>query len=92
MEAMAQLLKEGKIRAAGVSNFSRDEIEQANKLCPIASDQPPYSMVLRDIEKDILPFCRENKIAVIVYSPLQRGLLTGKFQTKCQLQTWRPQS
>ena len=79
MEALAQLLKEGKILAAGVSNFSAEEIETANKIVPIASDQPPYSMVLRDIEQDVLPFCRKNNIGVIVYSPLQRGLLTGKF-------------
>lgn len=79
MEALNQLLKEGKIRAAGVSNFSAGDMEKARKICPIASDQPPYSMVLRDIEKDVLPFCRENNIGVIVYSPLQRGLLTGKF-------------
>ncbi len=79
MEAMVQLLKEGKIKAAGVSNFTVEDMKIANKICPIASDQPPYSMVLRKIEKDVLPFCRENNIGVIVYSPLQRGLLTGKF-------------
>jgi len=80
MEALAQLLKEGKILAAGVSNFTAEEIEQSNKLVQIASDQPPYSMVLRDIEKEVLPYCRENNVGVIVYSPLQRGLLTGKFK------------
>ncbi len=80
MEAVAQLLKEGKIRAAGVSNFTVDDIRAASSLVPIASDQPPYSMVLRDIEKDVLPYCREHNIGVIVYSPLQRGLLTGKFK------------
>jgi aryl-alcohol dehydrogenase-like predicted oxidoreductase len=80
MEALQTLLKEGKILAAGVSNFTADEIERSNKIVPIASDQPPYSMVVRDAEKDILPFCREHNIGVIVYSPLQRGLLTGKFK------------
>jgi aryl-alcohol dehydrogenase-like predicted oxidoreductase len=80
MEALDQLLKEGKILAAGVSNFTAAEIETSNKIIPIASNQPPYSMVLRDIEKDVLPFCRDNNIATIVYSPLQRGLLTGKFK------------
>lgn len=79
MEALGQLIKEGKILAAGVSNFTAAEIEQANKLLPIASDQPPYSMVVRDIEKDVLPYCREHNIGIIVYSPMQRGLLTGKF-------------
>lgn len=80
MEALDQLLKEGKILAAGVSNFTPDEIAKSNSIVPIASDQPPYSMVLRDIEKDVLPYCREHNIGVIVYSPLQRGLLTGKFK------------
>jgi aryl-alcohol dehydrogenase-like predicted oxidoreductase len=80
MEALQQLLKEGKILAAGVSNFTAEEIERSNKIVPIASDQPPYSMVLRNIENDVLPFCRDNNIGVIVYSPLQRGLLTGKFK------------
>jgi aryl-alcohol dehydrogenase-like predicted oxidoreductase len=80
MEACAQLLKEGKIRAVGVSNFTADDIRKCHKMVPIASNQPPYSMVLRDIEKDVLPFCREHDIASIVYSPLQRGLLTGKFK------------
>ncbi len=84
MDAMNQLLKEGKILAAGVSNFSASDIKRANELCPIASDQPPYSMVLRDIEKDVLPFCKEKEIGVIVYSPLQRGLLTGKFKPDVQ--------
>jgi aryl-alcohol dehydrogenase-like predicted oxidoreductase len=80
MEALEQLLQEGKILAAGVSNFNAQEIEQANKIVPLASDQPPYSMVLRDIEKDILPYCLKHDIGLIVYSPLQRGLLTGKFK------------
>ena len=80
MEALQQLLQEGKIKAAGVSNFTVKEIDRANKVLPIASNQPPYSMVLRDIEKDVLPYCREHRIGIIVYSPLQRGLLTGKFK------------
>jgi len=78
-EAMAKLIKQGKIRAAGVSNFTADEIAAANRVVPLASDQPPYSMVERGVEKDVLPYCREHNIGVIVYSPLQRGLLTGKF-------------
>lgn len=80
MEAMQTLIKDGKILAAGVSNFSVSDMEESLKICPIASNQPPYSMVVREIEKDILPFCRANNIGVIVYSPLQRGLLTGKFK------------
>jgi aryl-alcohol dehydrogenase-like predicted oxidoreductase len=77
-EAVAQLLKAGKIRAAGVSNFSLEQIEQAGKMVPLASVQPPYSMINRGIEKDLLPYCRKHRLGVLVYSPLQRGLLTGK--------------
>ncbi len=84
MDALNTLIKQGKILAAGVSNFSRDEIEVSSKLCSIASNQPPYSMVLRDIENDILPYCRYQNIGIIVYSPLQRGLLTGKFKPDVQ--------
>ncbi len=84
MEAMNILLAQGKIRAAGVSNFSLAEIKEARKLCPLASDQPPFSMVNRGIENDILPYCLDNNIGVIVYSPLQRGLLTGKFKADSQ--------
>lgn len=79
MEALAQLVKEGKIKAGGVSNFTKDEIVECRKHFPIASNQPPYSMLVRGIEKDILPYCRDNNIGIIVYSPLQRGILTGKF-------------
>lgn len=80
MEALDLLLKQGKIRVAGVSNFTVEEIEVCSRGGLLASNQPPYSMVNRDIEKDVLPFCRQNKIGVVVYSPLQRGLLTGKFK------------
>jgi len=78
MEAVDKLLKDGKIRAAGVSNFTVEEIEAACKVVPLASDQPPYSMVCRGIEADILPYCREHGVGVVVYSPLQLGLLSGK--------------
>ncbi len=79
MAAMDKLLKDGKIRAAGVSNFTVEETAEAMATVPIASHQSPYSMVRRNIEADVLPFCRKNGIAVLAYSPLQRGLLTGKF-------------
>ena len=78
MEAIDKLLEDGKIRAAGVSNFAVEEIEECSKMAPIASDQPPFSMVNRGAESDVLPYCLEHDIGVIVYSPLQRGLLTGK--------------
>jgi aryl-alcohol dehydrogenase-like predicted oxidoreductase len=77
-EAVGQLIKAGKVRAAGVSNFSIEQIEQAGRIVPLASVQPPYSMINRGIEKDLLPYCREHNLGVLGYSPLQRGLLTGK--------------
>ena len=78
MEAVEKLIKDGKIRAAGVSNFTLDEIQAATACVPLASVQPPYSMINRGIEDDILPYCREHNIGILAYSPLQRGLLTGK--------------
>ncbi len=78
MEAIARLLKDGKILASGVSNFSVEDMEAARRVAPLASDQPPYSMVNRGIESSLLQYCMEHNIGVIVYSPLQRGLLTGK--------------
>ncbi len=78
MEALQTLIDQGKIRAAGTSNFTVDLLERANAVVPLASNQPPYSMVNRGIDNDVLPFCRDNGMSSIVYSPLQRGLLTGK--------------
>ncbi|MBL7221286.1 MAG: aldo/keto reductase [Phycisphaerae bacterium] len=77
-EALTKLLAQGKIRAVGESNFSVELLDEISHQIPIASNQPPYSMVNRGIEDDVLPYCVENDISVIVYSPLQRGLLTGK--------------
>ena len=78
MEALAILLQQGKIRAAGVSNFAPDLIERAREIVPIVSVQSPYSMVNLAIEDDVLPYAREHGLGVLAYSPLQRGLLTGK--------------
>ncbi|MGB9682155.1 MAG: aldo/keto reductase [bacterium] len=75
---MAELVKEGKIRYAGVSNFNVEQLKRIEKIHPVASLQPPYSMITRGIEKEILPYCKEKNIGVIVYSPMQKGLLTGK--------------
>jgi aryl-alcohol dehydrogenase-like predicted oxidoreductase len=75
--AMAELKKEGKVRYIGVSNFNVGQMRRAMEIAPIASLQPPFSMIKRDIEKDILPFCQEQHIGVIVYSPMASGLLTG---------------
>jgi aryl-alcohol dehydrogenase-like predicted oxidoreductase len=75
--AMAQLKKEGKVRAIGVSNFSIEQMRQAQKIAPIDSLQPPYSLIKPDAEKDLLPFCQEHNIGVIVYSPMMSGMLAG---------------
>lgn len=76
---MADLVAEGKVRYLGVSNF---DVSQMKAICathPIASLQPPYSLLRRGIEAEILPYCKANKIGVIPYSPMMSGLLTGKF-------------
>lgn len=80
MEAIALLQEQGKIRAGGVCNYTVDQMRTAEKVVSLASNQVPYSMVFRDIEKDVVPYCIENKKSVIAYSPLQRGLLTGKIK------------
>lgn len=80
MEAVLQLQQAGKIRAAGVCNYTVDQMKTAETVLPLASNQVPYSMVFRDIEKDVIPYCIEHQKAVIAYSPLQRGLLTGKIK------------
>jgi len=78
MEGMVRLKEQGKIRAIGVSNFSKDLLAGCLAAGPLTSDQPRYNPIDRRIEADILPFCREHRIGVITYSPLERGLLTGK--------------
>ena len=74
---MAALQKEGKVRYIGVSNFSVSQMERALAIAPIQSLQPPYSLIRREVEKEILPFCQQHNIGVIVYSPMASGLLTG---------------
>jgi aryl-alcohol dehydrogenase-like predicted oxidoreductase len=76
--AMAELKAEGKVRYIGVSNFDVDQMKRAQEIAPIDSLQPPYSMISREVEDEILPYCREQNIAVIVYAPMKSGLLTGK--------------
>lgn len=75
---LAALQREGKVRWIGVSNFSAEQMRRAELIAPITSLQPPYSMLVRGIEKDILPHCQEQNIGVIVYSPMRSGLLAGK--------------
>ncbi|GAT33858.1 predicted oxidoreductase [Terrimicrobium sacchariphilum] len=75
--ALNELKQEGKIRWAGVSNFSRDELAAASEIARITSLQPPYSLVKRAVEGSELPFCHQHQIGAIVYSPMGSGLLTG---------------
>lgn len=76
--ALAELKEEGKVRHIGVSNFDVSQMERANEIAPVETLQPPYNMLGRDVEEEILPYCGENDIGVIVYSPMRSGLLTGK--------------
>ena len=83
MDALAGVVRAGKARAIGVSNFKpelleRARVELASHGLPLANTQPRYSMVRRDIEADILPWCRDHEVGAIVYSPMEQGLLTGK--------------
>jgi aryl-alcohol dehydrogenase-like predicted oxidoreductase len=80
MEAVAQLIKEGKVRQAGVCNYNVAQMQEAEKYVHLVSNQVPYSMVKRDIEADVVPYCLENNKAILAYSPLERGLLTGKMK------------
>lgn len=80
-EALNQLKAEGKVRWIGVSNFDAAQLARASAIAPVASLQPPYSMLRRDIESTILPYCMAHGIGTIVYSPMQSGLLTGAWST-----------
>jgi len=74
---MARLKEEGKVRYIGVSNFNVSQMKRAQAIAPITSLQPPYSILARDVEKEILPYALGNNIGVIVYSPMYSGLLAG---------------
>jgi aryl-alcohol dehydrogenase-like predicted oxidoreductase len=74
---LAELQKEGKVRWIGVSNFNASQLARAQRIAPITSLQPPYSIIQPEIEDEILPFCKQNNIGVIVYSPMKSGMLTG---------------
>lgn len=75
---LAKLKDEGKVRYIGVSNFTVEQMQRAQKIAPITSLQPSYSLIDPAIEHDVLPYCQEQHIGVIVYSPMMSGLLTGK--------------
>lgn len=81
-EALEGLRKQGKIRWIGVSNFNVEQMKRAQKIAPITSLQPPYSMLRRGIENEILPFAQANGIGVINYSPMLSGMLTGKMSAE----------
>jgi aryl-alcohol dehydrogenase-like predicted oxidoreductase len=74
---LASLQKEGKVRWIGVSNFNAEQIKRAQKIAPVTSLQPPYSILRRQIEEEVLPFCEQQRIGVIVYAPMFSGMLTG---------------
>ncbi len=78
-EEMAKLKDEGKVRYIGVSNYNVGQIKFVQKIAPVASLQPPYSMLRREAEDELLGYCAANNIGVVAYSPMLRGLLTGKF-------------
>jgi len=82
--ALEKLYQAGKIRAIGVSNFTPSQMDELQKSVPLHSLQPPYNLFERDIEREILPYCRENGIATITYGGLCRGLLTGKMREDTQ--------
>ncbi|MBI4890956.1 MAG: aldo/keto reductase [Acidobacteria bacterium] len=77
-ETMVRLKEEGKVRWIGVSNFSLSQLRRAQAIGPVTSLQPPYNLLARDIEAEILPYCQENGVGVLAYSPMHSGLLTGK--------------
>ncbi|UKN03831.1 aldo/keto reductase [Paracrocinitomix mangrovi] len=79
-EAVEKLIQAGKVRYAGVCNYDVAQCKEADNVVSIASNQIPYSMVNRGIEDEVVPNCIENNIGILAYSPLQRGLLTGKFK------------
>ncbi len=80
MEALELLVQQGKVRYAGVSNYNVDQLTEARKHTAVVSDQVPYSMVKRGIEESTIPYAMEHGLGIIAYSPMERGLLTGKIK------------
>lgn len=77
-ETMTELVEEGKVRFIGVSNYSVDQLKRISRIQKPASLQPPYSMITPEFEESLLPYCKKNNIGVVAYSPMYKGLLTGK--------------
>jgi aryl-alcohol dehydrogenase-like predicted oxidoreductase len=92
--ALEELVREGKIRHVGVSNFEPEEMDGFSGGRPVETLQPPFHLFRRDIERDVLPYCREHDIGVLVYGPLAHGLLSGKFDRDTELpeDDWRGSS
>jgi aryl-alcohol dehydrogenase-like predicted oxidoreductase len=80
MEAVARLIEQGKVRYAGVCNYNDQQMAEALQTLDIVSNQVPYSMVNRGIEEKIVPFCRQHNLGILAYSPMERGLLSGKMK------------
>jgi aryl-alcohol dehydrogenase-like predicted oxidoreductase len=83
-EALKSLVKSGKIRAIGVSNYAPDQMDKFRQTCDLYTNQPPYNIFEREIEADVLPYCLKNDIAVIAYGALCRGLLSGRMSVHTQ--------
>lgn len=77
-ETLYSLMEKGKIKAIGISNFSVEQLENFRNEAPVHTNQPPYNLFEREIEDDILPYCKENGIATLAYGAICRGLLSGK--------------
>ena len=94
--AMARLQEQGLVRYIGVSNFNVEQLKRVQAIAPVTSLQPPYSLVNPKVQDEILPYCHENKIGVINYSPMASGLLTGKMSAERVVQMpqddWRKRS
>lgn len=80
MEAVEKLIQQGKVKYAGVCNYSWEQLEEARKNINLVSDQVPYNMARRGNEKELAPYCIKNNLSILAYSPLERGLLTGKMK------------
>ncbi len=78
-ETLVDLQKQGKVRHIGVSNHSPEQMQRLQKIAPITSLQPPYSMIAREVESETLPWCEQNGVGVVCYSPIGKGMLTGTF-------------
>ncbi|NQD69772.1 aldo/keto reductase [Sphingobacterium shayense] len=85
-EGVSALIKQGKIRFSGVCNYNVEQMAEAEKILPLVSNQVPFSMVNRGIENEIIPYCIEHQKSILAYSPLERGLLTGKIHNNYKFQ------